>query len=218
MENWIASLRVPLLSVHYSKFYDHTNLITPCSRQVRAWNEFEIPVPFLPYVPSNSRTMASFVRITHGKVHGGCKRRDDYTASKRAGTMHCCIAVSFDVLPSQRVSFDVLPTQRVYPWYCISDGFVLPRDNQSPTDTRWFLMCDQHRFIILEMSFLIDTMDHTRGGTRQLRRSNNELVTLSPPMLNILTTTYDDDDERGGFDNRSERRRQRRRIGRWRQA
>ena len=69
----------------------------------RAWNEFAIPVPFLPYVPSNSRTMASFARITPGEVHGGCKRRHDYTASRRAGTMHYCIAVSLDVLPAQRV-------------------------------------------------------------------------------------------------------------------
>ena len=82
---------------------------------MRSWNEFAIPVPLLPYVPSNLGTMASFVRITPGKVHGEFKRQDDYTATWRAGTMHCCIAVSFDVLPSQRVSFDVLPTQRVYP-------------------------------------------------------------------------------------------------------
>ena len=76
----------------------------------------------LPYAPSISRTMASFIRITPGKVHGGHKRRDDYTASRRAGKIHYCIAVSFDLLPAQRVSFDVLPTQRVYPWYSISDG------------------------------------------------------------------------------------------------
>ena len=82
---------------------------------MRAWKEFEIPVPFLPYVPSNLGTMESFVRITSGKVHGEFKQRDDYTASRRMGTIHCCIAVSFDVLPAQRVSFDVLPTQRVYP-------------------------------------------------------------------------------------------------------
>ena len=87
----------------------------PYSRQVRAWNEFAIPVPLLPYVPSNLGTMDSFVRITHGKVHGKFKQQDDYTASRRAGTMHCCIAVSFDVFPTQEVSFDVLPTQRIYP-------------------------------------------------------------------------------------------------------
>ena len=80
--------------------------------------------------------MALFVGITPGEVHGGYKRRDDYTASRRAGTMHYCIAVSSDVLPAQRVSFDVLPTQRVYPRDSISDGFVLPRYNQSPMDTR----------------------------------------------------------------------------------
>ena len=80
-----------------------------CSRQVRAWNKFAIPVPYLPYVHSNLRTMASFVRINTGKVHGDFKRQDDYTAYRRAGTMHYFIAVSFDVLP------DVLPTQRVYP-------------------------------------------------------------------------------------------------------
>ena len=68
----------------------------------------------LPYVPLISRKMASFVRVTPGKVHGGHKQRDDYTASPRAGTMHYCIAVSFDVLPEQRVSFYVLPIQRVY--------------------------------------------------------------------------------------------------------
>ena len=59
--------------------------------------------------------MASFLRITPGEVHGDFKRRDDYTAYRRAGTMHYCIAVSFGVLPAQRVSFGVLPTQRVYP-------------------------------------------------------------------------------------------------------
>ena len=91
------------------------NLITPYSRQVRDWNEFAIPVPLLPYVPSNLGTMALFVRITPGEVHGKIKRQDDYTASRRAGTMHCCVAVGFNVLPAQRVSFDVLPTQRVYP-------------------------------------------------------------------------------------------------------
>ena len=69
----------------------------------------------LPDVSSISRTMASFVQITPGKIHGGHKRRDDYTASGRTGAMHYCIAVSFDVLPSQRVSFDVLPTEMVYP-------------------------------------------------------------------------------------------------------
>ena len=90
------------------------NLITPCSCQVRAWNEFAIPVPLLPYVPSHLGTMASFVRITPGKVHGEFKRGYYYTASRHAGTMHCCIAVSFNVLPAQKVSFDVLPTQRVY--------------------------------------------------------------------------------------------------------
>ena len=58
--------------------------------------------------------MASFVRITPGKVHGNHKRRDDYTASRRAGTVYYCIAVSFDVLPAQRASFGVLPTQSVY--------------------------------------------------------------------------------------------------------
>ena len=82
------------------------------------------------------------------------QKRYDYTASRRAGTMHCCIAVSFNMLPSQRVSFNVLPTQRVYPWDCISNRFVLPQDNQSPTDTRWISMCDQHRFIILYISLL----------------------------------------------------------------
>ena len=81
---------------------------------MRAWNEFAIPVPLLPYVPSNLGTMASFVRINPGEVHGEIKRRDDYTASRRAGTMHCCVTVSFNVLPAQRVSFGVLPTQRVY--------------------------------------------------------------------------------------------------------
>ena len=59
--------------------------------------------------------MASFVRITPGEVHGEIKQRDDYTASRRAGAMRCCVAVGFNVLPSQRVSFNVLPTQRVYP-------------------------------------------------------------------------------------------------------
>ena len=59
--------------------------------------------------------MSLFVWITPGKVHGGHKQRDYYTASRRAGTMHYCIAVSLDVLPAQRVSLDVLPTQRVYP-------------------------------------------------------------------------------------------------------
>ena len=125
--------------------------------------------------------MTSFVRISPGWVHGDFKRRDDYTASRRAGTMHYCIAVSFDVLPAHRVSFDVLPTQRVYPWDSISDGFVLPRDNQSLTDTRWVLMCDQHRFIVLERSSLMDTMDDMRDGTRRLRRSDDELVTPPPP-------------------------------------
>ena len=110
IEKLIASLRVPSLSGHYPKFYDHTNLITSCSRQVRASNEFSIPVPFLPYVPLNLGPMASFVRITRSEVHGKFKRRDDYTASLHADTMHCCIAVSFDLLPSQRLSFDVLPT------------------------------------------------------------------------------------------------------------
>ena len=57
--------------------------------------------------------MALFVRITSGEVHGEIKRRDDYTASQHAGTMHCCITVGFNVLPAQRVSFDVLTTQRV---------------------------------------------------------------------------------------------------------
>ena len=33
VEIWIASSLVPSLSGHYSKLYDHTNLITPCSRQ-----------------------------------------------------------------------------------------------------------------------------------------------------------------------------------------
>ena len=80
--------------------------------------------------------MTSFVRITPDKVHGGYKQRDYYTASRRLGTMLYCIAVSFDVLPAHRVSFNVLPTQRVYPWASISDGFVLPQDNQSPTDKR----------------------------------------------------------------------------------
>ena len=82
---------------------------------MRAWNEFAIPVPFLPYVPSNSRTMSLFVLITPGEVHGDFKQRDDYTASRCVGTMHCCITVSFDVLPAQRISFDMLTTQRVYP-------------------------------------------------------------------------------------------------------
>ena len=132
--------------------YGNTNLIMPYSHQVRDWNKFAIPIPLLPYVPSNLGTMASFVRITPGEVHGESKRRDDYIASGRAGTMHCCIAVSFNVLPAQRVSFDVLPTQRVYLWDCISDGFVLPQDNQSLTDKRWVLMYHQHRFIILERS------------------------------------------------------------------
>ena len=91
------------------------NLITPYSRQVRAWNEFASPVPLLLYVPSNLGTMASSVWITPGKVHGEIKRQDDYTASRRAGTMHFCVAVGFNVLPAQRVGFDVLPTQRVYP-------------------------------------------------------------------------------------------------------
>ena len=77
---------------------------------MRAWNKFAIPVPLLPHVPSNLRTMASSFRITPGKVHGEVKQRDDYTASWRAGTMHCCITVGFNVLPAQRVSFDVLPT------------------------------------------------------------------------------------------------------------
>ena len=122
------------------------------SRQVRVWNEFAIPVPPLPHVRSNLGTMASFVRITPGEVHGESKRRDDCTASRRASTMHCCVAVSFNVLPAQRVSFDVLPAQRVHPWDCISDGFVLTRDNQSLTDSRWVSMCHQHRFIILKIS------------------------------------------------------------------
>ena len=59
--------------------------------------------------------MALFVRITPVKVHGDHKQRDDYTAYRRAGKVHYCIAVSFDVLPAQTVSFYVLPTQRVYP-------------------------------------------------------------------------------------------------------
>ena len=82
---------------------------------MRAWNEFEIPVPLLTYVPSNLGTMSSFVRITPGEVHGEIKRRDDYTASRRAGKTLFCVAVGFNVLPAQRVSFDVLPTKRVYP-------------------------------------------------------------------------------------------------------
>ena len=82
---------------------------------MRDWDEFAIPIPLLPYVPSNLGTMALFVRITPGEVHGVIKQRDDYTASRRAGSMHCCVAVGFNVLPAQRVSFDVLPTQRVYP-------------------------------------------------------------------------------------------------------
>ena len=78
---------------------------------MRAWNKFAIPVTLLPYVLSNLGTMASFFRITPGEVHGEFKRQDDYTPSRRAGTMHCCVAVSFDVLPAQRVIVDVLPTQ-----------------------------------------------------------------------------------------------------------
>ena len=81
---------------------------------MRAWIEFTNPVPLLTYVPSNLGTMALFVRITTGEVHGKIKRRDDYTASRRAGTMHCCVTVGFNVLPAQRVSFDLLPTQRYY--------------------------------------------------------------------------------------------------------
>ena len=116
---------------------------------MRVWNEFAIHVPLLPYFPSN---LASFVWITAGKVQGESKRRDDYTASRRAGTMHCSVTVSFNMLLAQRVSFDVLPTQRVYPWDCISDGFVLLQDNQYTTDTWWVLMCHQHRLIILNRS------------------------------------------------------------------
>ena len=86
-----------------------------CYCQVRAWNEFAIHVTLLPYVPSNLGIMASFVQITPGEVHGEIKRQDYYTASRRAGAMHFCVAVGFNVLPAQRVSFDVLPTQRVYP-------------------------------------------------------------------------------------------------------
>ena len=152
MEILISSLRVSSLSGQYCKLYNHTNIITPCSCQVRAWNEFAIPVPFLPYVLSNLRTTASFVWITSGEFHGDFKRRDDYTASRRTVTMHCCIAVSFDVLPAQRVIVDVLPTQRVYPWDSISDRFVLLLDNQYPTDPRRVSMCDKHRLIILERS------------------------------------------------------------------
>ena len=57
----------------------------------------------LPDVSSISRTMASFVQITPKKVHGYHKRQDGYTASRRAGTVHYCITVSFNVLPAQRV-------------------------------------------------------------------------------------------------------------------
>ena len=87
-----------------------------------SWNKFAIPVPLLPYVPLKLGTMASFVRITTGEVHGEIKRRDDYTASRRVGTMHCYVVVSFNVLPAQRVSFDVLPKQRVYSRDYISDA------------------------------------------------------------------------------------------------
>ena len=134
----------------------------------------------LPNVPSILRKMASFVRITPGKVYGGHRQRYYYAASWRAGTIHYCITVSFDVLPSQRVSFDVLPTQRVYPWYSISDGFVLPRNNQFLTDTRYVSMCDQYRFIILERSSPTDTMDHERDEAKQQSTSNfNERFTMA---------------------------------------
>ena len=161
--------------------YDHTNLITLCSRQIRAWNEFSIPVPLLPYVPSDLGTMASFVRITPDEVHSEFKRRDDYTASRRAGAIHCCIVVSFNVLPAQRVSFDMLPTQRVYPWDCISGRFILPWDNQSPTDTRWVFMCDQHRFVIFERS-----LSWTRWIIRGMGRDDCDDTTTNswpPPPL-----------------------------------
>ena len=147
--------------------------------------------------------MASFFPITPGKVHGDFKLLDDYTASWRTGTIHCCIAVSFYVLPAQRVSFDVLPTQRVYLWDCISDGFVLLQDNQSPADARWVPMRDQHRFIILERS-----LSWTRWIILGMGRDDSgSLPTNSwpppPPMLNNVTTTYNeddgDDDDRGGL-------------------
>ena len=112
----------------------------------------------------------------------------------RAGTMNCCITVSFNVLPEQRVSFNVLPTQRFYPWDWISDGFVLPRDSQSLTDTRWVLMCHQHRFIILKRylswtRWIIrwDDCDDTTTNSRP----------LPPPMLNNVATTWDDDNDDG---------------------
>ena len=166
--------------------------------------------------------MALFVWITPGEVHSDFKRRDNYTASRRVGKMHYWIAVSFNVLPAQRVSFDVLTTQRVYPWYSISDGFILPRDNQSPTDTPWVLMCDQHRFILLERSSLMDTIDHTRNETRQLRRPDDKLVTFPFPQYQTMwrqrmtTTTMT---RGGGGDNRSEWQQQRwRRIRSRRQA
>ena len=149
---WKASSCVPSLSGNYSKLYGRTNLIIPYTRQVRAWNEFAILVPLFHYVPSNFGTMESFVWITPGKVHAKSKQRGGYTASRRVGTIHCCVTVSFNVLLAQRLSFDVLPTQRAHPWECISDGFVLPRDNQSPTDTQYVSLCHQHRFVVLERS------------------------------------------------------------------
>ena len=68
-------------------------------------------------------------------------------------------------------------------------------------------MYEQNRFIILKRSSLMDTMNHTRDGTRQLQRSDDKLVTPPPaPMFNDVTTMYDNDDEDrgGGVDNRSE--------------
>ena len=141
--------------------------------------------------------MASFVRITHGEVHGESKRRDDYTASRCASTMYCSVALSFNVLPAQRVSFNVLPTQSIYPWYCISDGFVLPQDNQSSTDTQWVLMFHQHRFIILDRS-----LSWTQWIIRQDDCNNTTTNSwpLPPLMLNDVTPTWDNDDSNNGGD------------------
>ena len=151
--------------------------------------------PFLPYVPSNLGTMASFFQITPGEVHGEVKQRDDYTASRRAGTMYCCVAVGFNVLPAQRVSFDVLPTQRVYPWDYISDGFVLPQDNQFRRIRGEFRCATS-----TGSSFLIDLSHGHHGSydetTATIRRQTRD---LSPPlMLNDVTTTWDDDGDRRG--------------------
>ena len=47
----IASLRIPSLSGHYPKLYDHTNLITPCSRQEESLERIYNSCSFYPMSP-----------------------------------------------------------------------------------------------------------------------------------------------------------------------